>query len=219
MSPTPPTTWRSYSMTFAPRAFAALSIAIEEPKSSETRMTTFAPLARHWSACERCFCGSASALVTTYETPALLAAAMNAGRSCVSQRTDVFGSGSRKHRSALCAAPFVFAKAPPTVVLMTTAPRANTTMSFFTPSLLFLVGSRTLSRPLSPFNGEGGLRRGDRRPGHGGGSRFHPGTGPSPPVHASRRRGRSGHADPRTTGSCFPPAPRGRACVHPAAPL
>src|ERR671918_2618333 len=70
----------------------------------------------------------------TYETLAFFAAATNAGRSCVSQRTDDFGSGSRKQRSALpCAALSVFANAPPTVVLMTTAATANTTMNLFTP--------------------------------------------------------------------------------------
>jgi hypothetical protein len=63
MSPTPPTTWRSYSITFAPFDFAAFSIASDEPKSSETSTTTFAPLERHWSACDRCFCASPSALV------------------------------------------------------------------------------------------------------------------------------------------------------------
>ena len=53
--PMPPFTWRSYSITFASRDLAAASIAIEEPRSSETRMTTLAPLARHWSACVFCF--------------------------------------------------------------------------------------------------------------------------------------------------------------------
>ena len=107
----PPITWRSYSITFAPRLDAA-SIAIEEPLSSETRMTTLAPLARHWSACVFCFWALPSALVITYETPAFLNAATSAGRSCVSQRTDDFGSGSRTQMSAPPA--FWSASPPPT---------------------------------------------------------------------------------------------------------
>ncbi len=43
MAALPPLTWRSYSITWASCDFAAFSIAIEEPASSETRMTTFAP--------------------------------------------------------------------------------------------------------------------------------------------------------------------------------
>ena len=63
-------------------------------------MTTLAPFARHWSACVFCFWASPSAFVITYETPAFLNAATSAGRSCVSQRTDDFGSGSSTQMSA-----------------------------------------------------------------------------------------------------------------------
>ena len=69
--------------------------------SSETRITTFAPFERHWSACVFCFWASPLALVITYETFAFLNAATSAGRSCVSQRTDDFGSGSRTQMSAV----------------------------------------------------------------------------------------------------------------------
>ena len=68
----------------------------------------------------------------TYEILAFLAAAMNAGRSWVSQRTDVFGSGRRKQTSAFpCADVSVVANAPLTVVVIATAATANTTMSLF----------------------------------------------------------------------------------------
>src|SRR5215210_8825599 len=105
-------TWRSYSITFAPLDLAAASIAIEEPLSSEIRITTFAPFARHWSACVFCFCGSPLAFVITYETAAFLKAATKPGRSCVSHRTDDFGSGSRTQMSALADFLLVFATAP-----------------------------------------------------------------------------------------------------------
>src|SRR4051812_10442463 len=87
-------------MTFALLALAAFSIVSEEPASSETRMTTLAPLPMHCSAWDTCFCASPLALSITYDTPAFLNAETKAGRSCVSHRTDDFGSGSRTHTSA-----------------------------------------------------------------------------------------------------------------------
>ena len=75
-------------------------------------MTTFAPFDRHWSACECCLWASPLALLMTYETFAFLNAATSAGRSCVSQRTDDFGSGSRTQMSALAAFLVGFATAP-----------------------------------------------------------------------------------------------------------
>ena len=135
----PPMTWRSYSITFASLDLAAASIAIEEPLSSETRMTTLAPFARHWSACVFCFWALPSALVITYETFAFLNAATSAGRSCVSQRTDDFGSGSSTQMSAPPVRLVGFAIADETVTLIASAPTTRATMTFFTiiPSMSF----------------------------------------------------------------------------------
>src|SRR5215210_8799828 len=73
-----------------------------------------------------------------YETPAFLAAATNAGRSCVSQRTDVLGSGSRKQTSppacALLWPPWPPATAPLTVVATPTTATASTTTNLVTDS-------------------------------------------------------------------------------------
>jgi hypothetical protein len=126
-------------MTLALRDLAAASIAIDEPLSSEIRMTTFAPLARHWSAWVFCFCGSPLAFVITYETPAFLNAATKPGRSCVSQRTDDFGSGSSTQMSALALAFVGLATADVTATLTVSAPTTSVMMSFLTlfpPSLL-----------------------------------------------------------------------------------
>ena len=85
-------------------------------------MTTFAPFARHWSACVFCFWALPSAFVITYETLAFLNAATSAGRSCVSQRTDDFGSGSSTQMSALPPVCLVgFATAAVTVTLTANA--------------------------------------------------------------------------------------------------
>ena len=100
--------------------------------SSETRMTTFAPFARHWSACVFCFWALPSAFVITYETFAFLNAATSAGRSCVSQRTDDFGSGSRTQMSALADFLVGFATAAVTVTLTVSAAITRATMTFFT---------------------------------------------------------------------------------------
>src|SRR5262245_26851054 len=135
MAALPPLTWRSYSITFAPADFAAFSIAIDEPASSDTRMTTFAPLPRHWSACERCFCASPLALLITYETFAFVKAATSAGRSCVSQRTDVLGSGSSTQMSALALFLLTAAVAPATVAIAAAATSSSTVdrrKTFFT---------------------------------------------------------------------------------------
>ena len=81
-------------------------------------MTTLAPFARHWSACVFCFWASPSAFVITYETPAFLNAVTSAGRSCVSQRTDDFGSGSSTQMSAAAVLLAGFASAAVTATLI-----------------------------------------------------------------------------------------------------
>ena len=135
----PPITWRSYSITLASLDFAAASIAIEEPLSSETRMTTLAPLARHWSACVFCFWALPSAFVITYETFAFVNAFTNPGRSWVSQRTEDFGSGRRTQTSAPPARFVGFATAEVIVTLTATAATTRATMVLFTvfPSMSF----------------------------------------------------------------------------------
>jgi len=103
-------------------------------------MTTLAPFAKHWSAWVFCFCALPSALVITYETFAFLKAATSAGRSCVSQRTEDFGSGSRTQMSAFPPDLLVgFATAAETVTLTASAPTTRATMTFFTiiPSMSF----------------------------------------------------------------------------------
>src|SRR5262249_49272306 len=65
-----------------------------EPGSRLVTRMTLAPFARHWSACDTCFCASPSAFTTVAAMPAFLKAAMKVGRSWVSQRTDDFVSGS-----------------------------------------------------------------------------------------------------------------------------
>ena len=95
-------------------------------------MTTLAPLARHWSACVFCFWALPSALVITYETPALVNAFTNPGRSWVSQRTDDFGSGSRTQMSAPPARLVGFATAAVTVTLTVRAATTRAMMVFFT---------------------------------------------------------------------------------------
>jgi hypothetical protein len=71
-------------------------------------------------------------LVITYETFAFLNAATSAGRSCVSQRTEDFGSGSRTQMSAFADFLVGFATAAVTVTLTATAPITRATISFFT---------------------------------------------------------------------------------------
>ena len=70
-------------------------------------MTTFAPDARQAWACAFCFVGSFSALLIDAVTPAFLKAALNAGASNCTQRTEDFVSGSRTQTwtLALCDAP------------------------------------------------------------------------------------------------------------------
>src|SRR5690349_6496198 len=102
-------------------------------------MTTFRPFARHWSACVFCFWASPSALVITYETFAFLNAATSAGRSCVSQRTDDFGSG----RSTQISPPAVllagFASAAVTATLIAASATTSKMTNFFTIVLLLVV--------------------------------------------------------------------------------
>src|SRR4051794_31484850 len=121
-------------MTFAPAAAAAFSIVSDEPASSETRMTTLAPFARHWSACVFWRWASPLALLITYVTLARLKAVTSAGRSCVSHRTDDLGSGSRAQIDALAfeldVLPCATVVAVPAIA---TSARPITGMSFFTP--------------------------------------------------------------------------------------
>src|SRR5215218_8033815 len=150
MSAEPPLTWRSYSITLAPRVLAEASIAIDEPRSSETRITTFAPFARHWSACVFCFCGLPSAFVITYDTPAFVNAATSAGRSCVSQRTDDFGSGSRTQMSPPPAFLLGFATAAETVTLTVRAAITSVMTSFLTFASLHLRSDIEIERAQIP---------------------------------------------------------------------
>src|SRR5688572_22616927 len=70
----------------------------------------------------------------TYETLAFLNAATSAGRSCVSHRTDDFGSGSRTQMSAVVAVDFALpAVAPPTMRPTARAVTRIAMLSFFTP--------------------------------------------------------------------------------------
>ncbi len=73
----------------------SFSIDAAEPLSSAVSTTTLAPAARHAWACAFCFCGSLSALVIEYVTPAAFRALAKSGASNCTQRTDDFVSGSR----------------------------------------------------------------------------------------------------------------------------
>src|SRR5919109_2607438 len=81
-------------MTFAPRETARFVIAMPDAGVSWSSRITFAPCARHCSACERCFCGSAWAFRTDAETPAFLKAAFRYGASNSVYRVDDLVSGS-----------------------------------------------------------------------------------------------------------------------------
>src|SRR4051812_44230892 len=81
-----------------------------------TSMRTLAPLPRHWSAWVFCFWASLSALVIVYVTPAFLNAAISAGLSNFSQRTDDAVSGSRTQMSPPAAFLLVPAVAPATTI-------------------------------------------------------------------------------------------------------
>ncbi len=107
-----------------------------EPGSRLVTRTTFAPLARHWSACETCFWASPSAFTTVAAILAFLKAAMNVGRSCVSQRTDDFVSGSRTQ--AWMSAPVLplVASAPPAITASASTPTRAAISVFFTWFLL-----------------------------------------------------------------------------------
>ena len=59
----------------APRDFAAAMIEFPEPESRLVSRITFAPPERHWSACERIFSASPSALTTVAVTPDQLVSA------------------------------------------------------------------------------------------------------------------------------------------------
>src|SRR5579859_3099727 len=64
---------------------------------------TLAPADRHASACATIFCGSLSAFVIEYVTPAALSAFAKSGASNCTQRTDDFVSGSRTQTWMLAA--------------------------------------------------------------------------------------------------------------------
>src|SRR3954451_21040930 len=81
-------------MTFAPRLWAVLMIAAPEPGSRSTSRMTLAPLVSAWSAWLRCVLGSPWALTMVCGMPAALNAWSRYRRSCVSQRTDDWVSGS-----------------------------------------------------------------------------------------------------------------------------
>src|SRR5215212_58296 len=106
-------------MTFAPRPTARLVIEMPEAGVSWSSRMTFAPCARHCSACDRCFCGSARALRTFAATPALLNAAFRYGASKSVYRVEDFVSGNSAH-TWIDAADFAFgplprAEAPPAI--------------------------------------------------------------------------------------------------------
>jgi hypothetical protein len=110
-----------------------LIIAHPDPGSRLVSRITLAPLARHWSSCERCLCASPSAFTTVAVTLAFLNAAMNVGRSWVSHRTDDFVSGSSTHAWTVADCFSLFANAPPTDRPTTSSVTASEMMSFFTP--------------------------------------------------------------------------------------
>src|SRR3954447_368773 len=82
-------------MALPPLSVKSFSIDAAEPLSREVSTTTVAPAARHAWACAFCFCGSFSALLIEYVTPAALRALAKSGASNCTQRTDDFVSGSR----------------------------------------------------------------------------------------------------------------------------
>ena len=82
-------------MTFTPRDLALAAIAAPLPLSRLTSTRTFAPLVIACSAWVCCVALSPSAFWISAGTPARSNAALNSGRSMVSQRTEDFESGSR----------------------------------------------------------------------------------------------------------------------------
>src|SRR5579885_2692441 len=116
-------------------------------------MTTLAPAARHAVACAFCFSGSLRALVMDAFTPAFANAALNAGASNCTQRTDDFVSGRRTQTSMLALLRFVLAVAAGT--RNTARPRTTTAVrpiavdlrkSLFKISLSFLLTGARLER-------------------------------------------------------------------------
>src|SRR3954463_10988527 len=82
-------------MTLTPWLWAFLMIADPEPGSRSTSRITFAPFVMAWSAWLACVAGSPWAFTIVCGTPAAVNAWSRYLRSCVSQRTDDFVSGSR----------------------------------------------------------------------------------------------------------------------------
>src|SRR3954468_14620751 len=82
-------------MTLTPLAAAAFSIAAPEPESRLTSRMIFAPLVIACSACCCCVDLSPCAFWISTGTPALSNACFRSGRSAVSQRTELWVSGSR----------------------------------------------------------------------------------------------------------------------------
>src|SRR5947209_6473840 len=101
---------------------------------------TFAPAARHASACATIFCGSFSAFVIKYVTPAALSALAKSGASNCTQRTDDFVSGSRTQTWTLAAFLPAFAPAPVATSAVTAPTSRSRTIDLleilFTASLL-----------------------------------------------------------------------------------
>src|SRR5262245_21422219 len=96
-----------------------------------TTIATFAPAARHASACATIFVGSFSALFIEYVTPAFLSAApMYFGSNCT-QRTDDFVSGSRTQTWT-----FALLAAVATALMITAARTISPTAVHFVNSLL-----------------------------------------------------------------------------------
>src|SRR3954447_17084220 len=131
-------------MALPPLSVKSFSIDAAEPLSREVSTTTVAPAARHAWACAFCFCGSFSALLIEYVTPAALRALAKSGASNCTQRTDDFVSGSRTQTWMLAFFAPEFAPAP-VVTSAATAARARSRTSdlleiFFTANLLLLRG-------------------------------------------------------------------------------
>src|SRR6516165_6286643 len=106
-------------------------------------IATFAPAARHASACADIFCGSLSAFVIDAEMPAALNAFAKSGASNCTQRTDDLVSGRSTHTwtlaPVLAVAP-VASTANAAHATATTRPAAADLRNFpLTPSLLALV--------------------------------------------------------------------------------
>src|SRR3954451_9822399 len=118
-------------------------------------MTTFAPAARHAVACAFCFSGSFRALLIDAFTPDFANAALMAGASNCTQRTDHLVSGRSRQTSTLAACFVDLAVAAATTIAETaTTPASSRTVdvrkTFFTCVLLLSMtgGSVESSSPI-----------------------------------------------------------------------